>query len=349
MRHRITTPYHLGVLMKNFDFASDDQTLVIEEELIKAPHITEKVEVLPDSETKESFIQIDTKFNNFRLINDVLRNCNRKLVDNGFISGFIETLEKRTARIYQGKKRFHAHFSFMIDFIFYRFLPKVKPFRELNKRFHIIRNRAISKCEIMGRLAFCGFEVTKMWEDNQYLHFIAQKISNPNPGRHNYGLVYSARRIGKNGKIIKVYKLRTMHPYAEFIQKYVIENNKLAKNGKVKNDFRIAKWANWMRKLFIDELPQLYSLLKGDMRLVGVRPLSLHFYSLYPEELRMERIKYRPGLIPPFYVDLPNSLDEVIDSERRFLEMKKRMPIRTDFIYFYKAMKNIIIHRARSK
>ena len=80
-------------------------------------------------------------------------------------------------------------------------------------------------------------------------------------------------RIGKNGKSIQVFKFRTMHPYAEYIQDYIYKIHDLQKGGKFKNDFRVTTWGRIMRKLWIDELPMLINLVRGQLKFVGVRPL----------------------------------------------------------------------------
>ena len=55
-----------------------------------------------------------------------------------------------------------------------------------------------------------------------------------------YGPIFKMRRHGKGGKVIHVYKMRTMHAYSEYIQKYVYENHNLAEGGKLNNDFRVS-------------------------------------------------------------------------------------------------------------
>ena len=85
------------------------------------------------------------------------------------------------------------------------------------------------------------------------------------------------------------------------------------------------------------------------MKLVGVRPLSNHFYNLYDEDLKQKRIKHLPGLIPPYYADLPKTLDEIQESERKYLEAYEKKPLCTDWKYFWKAMWNILIKKARSE
>ncbi|MFU8861415.1 MAG: sugar transferase, partial [Cyclonatronaceae bacterium] len=124
--------------------------------------------------------------------------------------------------------------------------------------------------------------------------------------------------------------------------------NNLKEGGKLDNDYRITSWGRLMRKLWIDELPMFLNLLKGEMKLVGVRPLSQHYFHLYPEDVQRLRISTRPGLVPPFYADLPKTFEEIVESERRYLFAYKEHPVRTDISYFFKAARNILIKKARS-
>ena len=163
-----------------------------------------------------------------------------------------------------------------------------------------------------------------------------------------YGPFIKLNRVGKDGKLIKVYKMRTMHPYAEYLQDYVFKKNHLEEGGKFKNDFRITGVGKIMRKLWLDEFPMIFNLIKGDMKMVGVRPLSKHYYNLYTEELKQKRIRTKPGLIPPFYADLPKTLEEIQESELRYLIAHEKRPVFTDIKYFSLAMKNIVVKKARS-
>ena len=156
------------------------------------------------------------------------------------------------------------------------------------------------------------------------------------------------KRVGKGGGIIKVYKLRTMYPFAEYLQDYVHKKNEQDEGGKFKDDFRVSKSRSILRKLWIDELPMLRNLFRGEVKLVGVRPLSRHYYDLYSKELQEKRIKWKPGLIPPYYADMPKTLDEIQASEMKYLESYEKKPLRTQWSYFWKAWKNILFKKARS-
>ena len=140
-----------------------------------------------------------------------------------------------------------------------------------------------------------------------------------------------------------------MYPYSEFIQGDIYEKYHLDKSGKIKNDFRITSWGKIFRSYFIDEIPQLYNWLIGDIKLIGVRALSEHYFSLYPKDIQELRIQSKPGLVPPYYADMPESFQEILESEKKYLMNKKINPILTDVKYFIKAIYNIIFYGARSK
>ncbi|MBO5086502.1 MAG: sugar transferase [Paludibacteraceae bacterium] len=166
--------------------------------------------------------------------------------------------------------------------------------------------------------------------------------------RKRYGPLIRLPRVGKNKKIIYFYKMRTMHPYSEYIQKYVYDKYGSLDGDKAENDFRITTWGRFFRKVWIDELPMIINLLRGDMKLVGVRPLSKVKFDSYPKYLQDKRTLSKPGLIPPFYVDMPKTQEEMYDSEERYIDQYLKHPLSTDFKYFWKAFYMIVFKRARS-
>jgi len=140
-----------------------------------------------------------------------------------------------------------------------------------------------------------------------------------------------------------------MHPYSEFIQDYVYTKHGTANGDKAIDDFRVTSWGKVLRMFWLDELPMVFNLLKGDVKLVGVRPLSKSKFKMYPKKLQEKRIQIKPGLVPPFYADLPKTFDEHMASENRYLDAYARAPFRTDFRYFFKALFNIVCKKARSQ
>ena len=105
-----------------------------------------------------------------------------------------------------------------------------------------------------------------------------------------------------------------------------------------------------LRKTWLDELPMVVNMLKGEIKLVGVRPLSRQFFSLYTPEMQELRIKTKPGLLPPLYYEdeQPETLEEIQESEKKYCEAYLRHPFRTDWKYFWGIMKNIIVKHKRS-
>lgn len=90
-------------------------------------------------------------------------------------------------------------------------------------------------------------------------------------------IFYRQKRIGKNGKFIYIYKFRTMVPNADEVLKELLKKPKYKKqwkkNQKLHNDPRITKMGQFLRKTSLDEVPQFINVLKGDMSLIGPRPL----------------------------------------------------------------------------
>ncbi len=289
------------------------------------------------------------RINDIRFINKFFESINRKLPEQGLFIGCVETKDQRKARILKKYPPILNRIYYFFDFIIKRIFPKFN----LTKRIYFFltrgQNRVVSKAETFGRLYSCGFEIINEKEIHGCLYFVARKKRIPfYDTEPTYGPFVKLQRIGKNGKIIHVYKLRTMHPYAEYLQEYIYQQSNLKEGGKFKDDFRITTAGKFFRKIWLDELPMLINFLRGEMKLVGVRPLSKHYYSLYSQDLQEKRIKCKPGLIPPFYVDMPKTLDEIQASEHKYLDQYLKHPFRTDWKYFWKAVWNILFKKARS-
>jgi len=289
------------------------------------------------------------KINDIHGINRFLNATNSKLAQGGVFIGSVETYTQRKKRLLHKYPLVIAQIYFFLDFIFKRIFPKLYLTRWLYFFLTAGRNRVLSKAEALGRLVFNGFDIVELKEIGYLTYFVVKKTDRLIPEKvPSFGFFFKMKRIGKNNKLITVYKIRTMHPYAEFLQSYLFENNNLQDGGKFKNDYRITSWGKVLRKLWLDELPMVVNFLKGEIKLVGVRPLSQHYLSLYSEELKTKRVIAKPGLIPPFYADLPITLDEIMKSELNYLESHKQYPLKTDTRYFFKAINNILFKKARS-
>jgi lipopolysaccharide/colanic/teichoic acid biosynthesis glycosyltransferase len=240
------------------------------------------------------------------------------------------------------------HYTF--DVMVTRVLPKLPILKQIYFSITRGRNRVLSRAETYGRLYSCGFEIIETRDIGDVQYFVCRKVKEPQyPERPTYGPVIRLKRHGKDGEMFDVFKLRTMHAYSEYLQEYVYQNNALQDGGKFADDFRITTEGRFFRKFWLDEVPMLWNLLRGEMKIVGVRPLSSHYFNLYSDELKAKRIKHKPGLIPPFYADMPVTLEEIMESEMRYLEAYEKHPRLTDLKYFFKAWQNIIFKKARSK
>lgn len=110
-------------------------------------------------------------------------------------------------------------------------------------------------------------------------------------------VIFVHKRVGKNGKPIGVYKFRSMvHNAEELMQNFTPEQKaEFQMNFKLHNDPRITKVGNFLRKTSLDELPQILNILKGDLSLVGPRPIvekETEFYGNYKDML----FSVKPGL-----------------------------------------------------
>lgn len=108
--------------------------------------------------------------------------------------------------------------------------------------------------------------------------------------------IYVQKRVGKNGRVFNFYKFRSMIPHAEEMLDKLLEQNEM--DGpvfKIKDDPRITRFGRFIRRTSIDELPQLWNVLKGDMSLVGPRPPLPREVEQYNER-QMQRLAVTPGL-----------------------------------------------------
>jgi lipopolysaccharide/colanic/teichoic acid biosynthesis glycosyltransferase len=288
--------------------------------------------------------------NQIRGVNKLFTTVNDKLPDNGI---WICCYEPQSVTKRNILNRFPPVIGWMYYIAFFcykRVLPKM--FMTSRLYFDITegKNRVLSKAEVMGRLCYCGFEIIDERKKGDLNYVVARRKFRPEiTARRLYGILVKLKRVGKNGKLFKVYKFRTMHPYSEFLQAYIYERYSLQEGGKFNHDIRVTSLGRFMRRCWIDELPMLFNLLKGDMKLVGVRPISKHYFSLYSQELQEKRVRHKPGLLPPFYADMPKTLEEIEASEMRYLTMcEEKGTLVTDFVYFWRIVCTIIFKRAHS-
>ncbi len=289
------------------------------------------------------------KINDVRWFNRYFLLSHEKLRPGGYLVGKAHTTATQRDYYLNKYPGVTGQILYVLKFIWGRVCPKLPWVQKIYFSITKGRNRSVSRAEVLGRLFFCGFEIVAEKEMDRRVFFIARKVKKPRFDKNpTYGPLVRLKRTGLGGKPITVYKFRTMYPFSEYLQEYVYEHNSLKEGGKFKDDFRVTGWGKIFRRLWIDELPMIYNWLRGDLALVGVRPLSRQYLELYSTELKELRRKVRPGLLPPFYADMPGTLEEIMDSERKYIEAYLKRPFRTQVRYFFRCVYNIVIRKARS-
>jgi lipopolysaccharide/colanic/teichoic acid biosynthesis glycosyltransferase len=317
----------------------------------KKPTALNAKNIILNSLTKHNLeLVIDEVFlQNHKNLNEHLHQVNQLLKNNNksYYIGLVETLDDWKKKKIILKKPLIGKIVRFLFFVIYRILPKLKwyQFITLNKS-----KRLLSKAEVLGRFIYNGFEICDFFPLKSNFHvFILKRKGEPLKLSTSEGVILKTNRIGKNGKIFKVYKLRTMHPYSEYLHEYMIKTHGFNERGKIKNDFRAAKWAKVFRKYWLDELPQLLNLIKFEMKLVGVRPVSESYFNSLPKDIQEKRIIHKPGCIPPYVAhDFGTSKESVLEAELVYMNKKLKYPYTTDIKYFFVSIFKIVFKGKRS-
>ena len=326
--------------LENFiDFSKEKQLIISDENSIK----------LEKTDDIESVICLK-KVNDIRYINKYFERVNAVLPKNGIFVGVLETFSARKNRKNINKIPVVRDIYFFSEFILKRIIPKLSFTKGIYFDITKGNDRLLSKAEGLGRLVSSGFKIMDYKSINGLIYFVVKKEKEPSYDKNpSYGPLYKMPRIGKNGKIIKVYKLRTMHPYSEYLQDYVLKTNGYAETGKPADDFRIPAWGKFIRRFWLDEIPQLINVIKGEMKLVGIRPVSKRYFQDIPTQMQKLRLTQKPGCIPPYVaLNRDGNVMSVLQAEKDYLEEKIKDPYFTDTKYFFKAIFNILFKHKRS-
>ena len=145
---------------------------------------------------------------------------------------------------------------------------------------------------IKGVIDFCGSFLLLLLLFPLFLVVgLLIKLTSPGP------IFFIQERVGLNKRIFKMYKFRTMSIDAEKKQAELEKMNEVkGPVFKIKNDPRITAVGRFLRKTSIDELPQLMNVLRGEMSLVGPRPLPIRDYEGFNEDWHRRRFSVRPGI-----------------------------------------------------
>lgn len=313
---------------------------------------TDSVEKLREyADSQPQFFFSHRRLNRIRHLNTFLNCASEILPVGGYFMCHATTAMMKKKMILERHSKVVGRFLYFLHYLWHRVCPKLK----VTQWFYFLvtkgRNRTYHRVEVMGRLYRAGFEVVD--EGFRFGEFfaLARKVKDPVwDDEPSCGPLIKLPRVSKGGSIIGVYKFRTMYSYSEYLQPYMYEHGGLREGGKFADDYRVNEWGRLLRACWLDELPMFINLFKGQLKLVGVRPLSRHYFSLYTPEMQKLRTQVKPGLLPPFYYEkeTPVTLEEVQASERRYIEAYLRAPFRTDVRYFFGSIANILFLRKRS-
>lgn len=146
------------------------------------------------------------------------------------------------------------------------------------------------------------------------------RLDSPGP------VLFRQRRVGRGGRPFDIFKFRTMAAGAEAMGPQIT----------VGADTRITRAGAWLRRAKLDELPQFYNVLRGDMSVVGPRPEVPRYVALYPPEVRTAILSVRPGitdLASIVYRDESALLARSADPERTYVE--QILPAKLDYALQY--------------
>lgn len=154
-------------------------------------------------------------------------------------------------------------------------------------------------------------------------------------------IFFSQKRVGKNGQLFDMYKFRSMVVNAEELKEKLANQNEMSgPMFKMKDDPRVTKVGKFIRKTSLDELPQLWNVLKGDMSLVGPRP-SLPKEVREFEKWMYKRLTVKPGLTCYWQVSGRNNIDfedwmklDISYIEDRNLWIDIKLIFKTVFVLF---------------
>lgn len=150
--------------------------------------------------------------------------------------------------------------------------------------------------------------------------------------------IYTQYRVGKNGRVFKFYKLRSMVPEADHMLDSLLDQNEMEGPAfKISNDPRITRVGRVIRKTCIDELPQLWNILKGDMSFVGPRPPLPREVEQY-NDFQRNRLSVVPGLTCYWQIQ-PNknslTFDKWLELDLKYIEERN---VKTDLMIIFKTV-----------
>lgn len=286
---------------------------------------------------------LDIRINDLKDINQEVKSMYNSIIPGGYLFASYKNIDDFETEYFGSSAGFIVFFKKIIYYFYYRAFPKIPYLNILYKILSGGKNKVLSKAETWGRLFYAGFDVEKEIKHDGICYLVARKSKTPseNPNPSFYPII-TLNRVSMFGNIVKIHKIRSMYPYSEFLQKKVFEQNELTSTGKFAADFRITEFGKIYRKYWIDEIPQLLDWFRGTIKLVGIRAMSQHFFSLYPKEYQEMYFKVKPGIISPIFDEKTDGFKDIVKIEQEYLENFLKHPIKTDIKYFFLTIRHMV-------
>ena len=156
-------------------------------------------------------------------------------------------------------------------------------------------------------------------------------------------IIFKQERAGKHGKPFVMYKFRSMSSDAEMRQAELMAFNQMqGPVFKVDEDPRITRFGRWLRRTSMDELPQLFNVLKGNMSLVGPRPLPLYEVEKFENAAQRRRLSMKPGLTCLWQISGRNQVRDFRDWVKLDLEYIDRWSLGLDFGILFRTIPAVL-------
>jgi lipopolysaccharide/colanic/teichoic acid biosynthesis glycosyltransferase len=162
---------------------------------------------------------------------------------------------------------------------------------------------------------------------------IAIQLDNPGP------IFYSQIRCGHNGRTFRIWKFRSMVTDADRL-KHLVHNEAKGSIFKNRNDPRITRVGRFLRKTSLDELPQFWNVLKGDMSLVGTRPPTVDEVMQY-ERHHFQRLLVKPGITGEWQANGRSEVEDFEDIVKMDIAYQQKWSVAYDILLILKTIKAV--------
>lgn len=164
---------------------------------------------------------------------------------------------------------------------------------------------------------------------------IATSFDDPGP------IFYSQIRCGLNGKTFRIWKFRSMVKDADRL-KHLVHNEAKGNIFKNRNDPRITRIGRFLRKTSLDELPQFWNVLKGDMSLVGTRPPTVDEVMKY-ERHHFQRLFVKPGITGEWQANGRSTVEDFEQIVQMDVAYQEKWSVLYDFALIFKTIKAVLV------